>query len=80
MTPLTIEDLKTPYAYVVVEGHLQDVRYLLQEGNDDASSPSWLLAGGASRTLLALEGLGQEIWKGVDVDRYLNELRDGWDR
>ena len=25
-------------------------------------------------------GLGKEIWQGVDVDKYINDLRDEWDR
>jgi hypothetical protein len=25
-------------------------------------------------------GLGKEIWEGVDVDRYIEELRNEWDR
>jgi hypothetical protein len=24
--------------------------------------------------------LGKEIWQGVDVDKYIDELRDEWDR
>jgi hypothetical protein len=31
-------------------------------------------------TLLDLEGLGAEIWQGVDAQQYVNELRDEWDR
>lgn len=25
-------------------------------------------------------GLGKEIWEGVDVDRYIDDLRNEWDR
>ena len=25
-------------------------------------------------------GLGKEIWEGVDVDQYIDELRNEWDR
>lgn len=28
------------------------------------------------RSLLELEGLGQEIWEGVDAQRYVDDLRD----
>ena len=31
-------------------------------------------------SLLELEGLGAEIWQGIDVQQYVNELRDEWDR
>ncbi len=31
------------------------------------------------RSLLELEGLGAEIWEGVDAQEYVNELRREWD-
>jgi hypothetical protein len=31
------------------------------------------------RSLLELEGLGQEIWRKVDVDEYLRGERSSWD-
>ena len=31
-------------------------------------------------SLLELEGLGAEIWEGIDVAQYINEMRDEWDR
>ncbi|HLX39836.1 MAG TPA: hypothetical protein VKR42_04855 [Ktedonobacteraceae bacterium] len=27
-----------------------------------------------------LRGLGKEIWEGVDVEKYINEERNSWDR
>jgi hypothetical protein len=30
------------------------------------------------RSLLELEGLGAEIWEGVDAQKYVDELRDEW--
>jgi hypothetical protein len=30
------------------------------------------------RSLLELEGLGQELWQGVDVDEYLRQERSLW--
>ena len=29
--------------------------------------------------LMQLSGLGKEIWKGVDPDEYVRELREGWE-
>lgn len=29
-------------------------------------------------SLLELEGLGQEIWEGVDAQQYIKEERDSW--
>ncbi len=31
------------------------------------------------RSLLELQGLGKEVWQGVDAQEYINELRDEWD-
>jgi hypothetical protein len=33
-----------------------------------------------SRSLLELEGLGAEIWQGIDAQAYVNELRKEWDQ
>ncbi len=30
-------------------------------------------------SILELEGLGAEIWKGIDVEEYINQERDSWD-
>ena len=31
------------------------------------------------RSLKELQGLGKEIWEGVDAQEYINELRNEWD-
>jgi hypothetical protein len=31
------------------------------------------------RSIMELEGLGAEIWEGVDAQQYVNELRKEWD-
>ncbi len=31
------------------------------------------------RSLLELEGLGAEIWEGVDAQEYVDKLRDEWE-
>lgn len=33
-----------------------------------------------ARSLLELEGLGADLWQGIDAQAYVNELRDEWDR
>ena len=33
----------------------------------------------ADDPILALRGLGKEIWKGVDPDDYVRRLREGWE-
>ncbi len=31
------------------------------------------------RSLLEFEGLGKEIWEGIDAQEYVNELRNEWE-
>ena len=31
------------------------------------------------RSLLELEGLGSDVWEGIDAQEYVNELRKEWD-
>jgi hypothetical protein len=31
------------------------------------------------RSIMELHGLGKEIWKGIDAQEYVNELRNEWD-
>ncbi len=31
-------------------------------------------------SILELEGLGKEIWEGVDVEKYIEEERKSWER
>lgn len=30
------------------------------------------------RSILELEGLGKEIWNGIDAQEYVNQERDSW--
>jgi len=32
-----------------------------------------------TRSLLELEGLGAEIWQGIDAQQYVHELREEWE-
>ena len=33
---------------------------------------------GARRSLLELQGLGRDVWSGVDIDQYIEQERDSW--
>ena len=33
----------------------------------------------AKRSILELEGVGAELWQGIDAQQYVNALRDEWD-
>jgi hypothetical protein len=32
------------------------------------------------RSILEFEGLGKEIWEGIDVQAYIDQERDSWDK
>ena len=42
-------------------------------GEENRGGDGWL------EGILQLRGLGKEIWRGVDPDEYVRELREGWD-
>jgi len=44
----------------------------LASDNDEDEPPQ--------RSILELRGLGAEIWRGVDAQQYVDELRDEWER
>ena len=31
-------------------------------------------------SIMELEGLGKEVWAGVDVEKYIDEERNSWER
>jgi len=31
-------------------------------------------------SIMELEGLGKEVWQDVDVEKYIDEERDSWDK
>ena len=35
--------------------------------------------GSKKRSILELEGLGKELWEGIDPDEYVAKERDSWD-
>jgi hypothetical protein len=34
---------------------------------------------GKKRSILEFEGVGAEMWQGIDTQQYLNDLRNEWD-
>ena len=56
-------------------------RHLVElTSHDLASNGSGAIGAGKKHSLLEMEGLGAEIWEGIDVAQYINEMRDEWDR
>lgn len=57
-----------------LEDRLQLIELIARETAIDSADKS-----GAKYSLLDLEGLGAEIWQGMDAQEYVNQLRDEWD-
>ncbi len=82
MTAVTARELDAPYQYVVVERAVSDVARLLRvEPQEELVVSDWYrrTRPGQRRSILDLEGLGAEVWAGVDAKRYIDELRNEWD-
>lgn len=47
----------------------QEVTHILSEAVEEPEKLS----------IMGLEGLGKEIWEGIDPAKYIAELRDEWD-
>lgn len=78
MALLTMHELNAPYPYVVSDEAVADVRRLLLiVPNHSVSQDAWDVRP-RERSLLELEGLGREIWKGIDPELYIEGLRDEW--
>ena len=46
---------------------------------DELSQHTAQKNGSGKHSILELEGLGAEIWKGIDPDEYVAKERDSWD-
>ncbi|HEX9751804.1 MAG TPA: hypothetical protein VGB22_11045 [candidate division Zixibacteria bacterium] len=81
MTSITIEEQETPYRHVVSINAVRDaVRLLIAPTEPRGENSIYLLrvTRPKNRSILSLEGLGSEIWRGVDPVNYVRELRDEW--
>ena len=80
MTTLTRDALRDDYDYVVSVEVVQDARRLLQATRSaGVSSAVWRSHPIQRRSILDLEGMGREIWHGVDAREYIDQLREEWD-
>lgn len=82
MTAVTAQELNAPYQYVVAEQAVHDVARLLgAREQEELVVSDWYrrVRPGPQRSILELEGLGAEIWAGVDAKQYVDELRNEWD-
>jgi hypothetical protein len=76
VSALTVEQLYRNYIESIpVSDQLQLIALISQHlvQNSTEQKPQ------KTRSLLELEGLGADIWNGVDAQEYVNELRDEWE-
>jgi len=46
--------------------------------SEEATRPE--IAESSLHSIMEFEGFGKKVWEGVDVEAYLNEERNSWDR
>lgn len=72
---MTLEDIKQGVRDLSVEQHKQLIAFIVdllaerKEGEPESKK----------RSILEFEGVGAEMWQGIDAQEYLNELRNEWD-
>jgi hypothetical protein len=80
---VTLKDLGASYAYVQTEDAISAVTSLLKLDRAlSGTGPTSVYigreeTGGAN--LLRLKGLGKHLWKGIDAQKYIDELRNEWE-
>jgi len=72
---------------MTVEGMLEEIRELSVSERKhlislimDTFTESAVSSQSHKPSILDLEGLGAEIWEGVNADEYVRQLRDEWDK
>lgn len=82
MAGLAVRDLELECITHVRSGYvLQDVRRLYAITFGPVGVSYVLIAGeprAPKRSIMELEGLGSDIWAGIDPKPYVSELRDEW--
>ncbi len=74
---MTISDLyKRQIKRRSVKERLRIAQWIL---TDLAAEDAQVTSEPSARSLLELEGLGADIWEGVDAQVYVDELRSEWD-
>lgn len=76
----TDTDVDKIYTQHIKDLSLGDRRQLLAIIMRDLPKLSDKSSEGKTRSLMELEGLGAELWEGVDAQQYVNEIRAEWDR
>jgi hypothetical protein len=72
--------MSTSYSYNEILNQIQ--RFPLQEQRRLLKDLATMLSKSKAQprhSLLELEGLGKEIWQGIDPQQYVDEERNSWD-
>jgi hypothetical protein len=62
------------------ENKAPEPNQLLPSGEPNLVEQRTQTAEPSKRSIMELHGLGAEIWQNIDAQRYVDELRDEWDR
>lgn len=71
---MTLETLVEEIRALPVEDRKQLIMVIVDSLTEPVPLPP------RKKSLLELEGLGEEIWAGVNTDEYINQMRDEWDK
>lgn len=76
MIAISVEQLYHTYIEPIPAADQLRLIALMNKGltRDSTSQPAT-----KTHSLLELEGLGAEIWNGIDAQEYVNALRDEWE-
>lgn len=75
--------LDAPYDYVQTEKEISDVvelLYLDQAPSGTGPTSIIIAREKGNGNLLQLKGLGKNIWSGIDAQKYIDELREEWEK
>ena len=80
----SLELLNAPYTYVQTEHVLSDVRELLElDLAPSGTGPTSIIISrerAGESDIMKLKGLGKHLWKGVDAQKYIDKLRNEWEK
>lgn len=70
---LTLEDIIREVRTLPIAERKRLIGLIIDTLTDQPAPPP------ARRSILEFEGVGAEIWRGIDAQDYVNQLRDEWD-
>lgn len=70
---LTLEDIVREVRTLPIADRKRLIGLIVDTLTDQEPPPS------PKRSILEFEGVGAEIWKGIDAQEYVNQLRSEWD-